>query len=373
LSADFDLPFELPAGGIADDNDRVHEPSAAVAGDPGGSGEEPVATPRSGCLIIGPSQAGKTSLLLALEQSCGLPQRGDPPMRFIPDPRTAELMRRAVRMMTNPAESMIATRSAADYGFTLRVAGQSANVVMSDGPGGALFPSETRPAFDGEFDIWQKQLLASARQAETIVLCVDATRPRSDLWQEYLPRFIVGATQPDEAPQAASHTRVLRASRLLILLTKADRLCEGAHVALDSDGGESSAMVGALTPAAMASMLDPVEQLRHVLGVKVLNTLRSALREDASLAVGICSAGGFRPDDGRPYWLANGKPNALGAETREEVLRSWVPFGIRDVLQYIATGRDGGMVRQLYEDELLNDGRYGAELTSVGAHRGSEP
>jgi hypothetical protein len=370
MSTNGDLPFSLPSAGVADENDRVHERPSADAeeshADEQTGAEE---TPRSGCLIIGPSQAGKTSLLLALERACGLPQEGDPPMRFMPDPRTAELMRRAVRLMTNPAETAIATRAAADYGFRVSVAGTSVEVVMSDGPGGALFPTEVRPSFAGQFKLWQTQLLASARRAATIVLCVDATRPSSDLWEEHLPRFIVGATEPDQGEVAAGGPRVLRASRLLVLLTKVDRLCEGALVALEHDEGRFSKLVGALTPAQMASMIDPVEQLRHVLGVHALNQIRSALRDDASFAVGVCSAGGFRPDNGRPYWLANGKPNALVAETRDEVLRSWEPFGVRDVLHYIATGEGRGMVRVLSEKDLRHDHRRGTELVSVGMHR----
>lgn len=373
MSADFDLPFPVPPAGIADDNDRAHERPAESAEEGGASGIAADEAPRNGCLIIGPSQAGKTSLLLALDRACGLPHAGDPPMRFIPDHQTAELMRRAVRMMTRPNETMFATREAKDYGFTVSVAGSSVQVVMSDGPGGALFPEELPRSFGGnDFNMWLEQLLATARSAATIVLCVDAIRPRSDLWQEYLPQFVVGATQAEEAAGGGVAPRKLNASRVLVLLTKVDRLCEDAHVALNGDQGRFSHMVGALTPAGIAAMIDPVEQLRRVLGVNVLNTIHSPLTDGSSLAVGVCSAGGFRRDDGRPYWLANGKPNALDAETADEVLRSWEPFGIRDVLHYIVTGAGRGMVRVVTEKDLIDDGRRGTELTSVGMHQTAE-
>ena len=73
MSSTFDpLPPQSLLVGIADDNDRRADRrwQPPPPGTGGGAGnEEAQRSARDGCLIMGPSDAGKTSLLLALQRA----------------------------------------------------------------------------------------------------------------------------------------------------------------------------------------------------------------------------------------------------------------------------------------------------------------
>jgi hypothetical protein len=368
------LPFALPPGGAADDNDRFDErpQSNERVGStpPATAGPAPLAAGETGCAVIGPSAAGKTSLLLALGRACLLPEPGDPDLIFVPDDTTAGLMKQAIRESLDARFRRRASRKPVTYGFHLRPAAPATRwrkapfsplkVAIHDGPGGALFPAEKIEGYTSEDVVrWQAQMFASAREASVLLFCVNAEHPQSDLWQTHLPGFI---------DQIAGHgvplQRTLAADRVLILLTKVDRLCERV---VRGEGSTAGRFVGGLErrPEMVARHLDPVEQARHLLGPSVLNLIRSALKRKAHLAVGVASAGGFNPRSGRSHWEPDGKPRQVAGESADDILRRWVPFGVRDAIFFVASGRCRGTVRGIRREDLLHDsGRVAALISS---------
>jgi hypothetical protein len=361
------LPFELPVEGIADDNDVAAErPGGAPERAPGAarySGPAEAAD-AAGCMALGPSAAGKTSLLFAVGRACLLPEPGDPDLLFVPDASTAELMKQAVRESVDERLRRRATRQPATYGFHVQSveAGRRwprrrplvppLRVAIHDGPGGALFPAEVRHPFSAE-DLarWQARLFASARQAASLLFCVNAECPQSDLWQTHLPEIVSQIVRPVGRLQ-----RKLQAERVLVLLTKVDRLCDRAVRAGRDEGTSVCSSLGGSDHRAetLARNIDPVEQARQALGVSTLNLIRSVLKPTARFAAGVTSAGGFSTS-GRPYWDHDGKPVRFSGESGDDVLRRWMPFGVRDAIVFVASGRCRGTVREIRREDLLVD------------------
>jgi hypothetical protein len=315
-------------------------------------------------VVVGPSAAGKTSLLLAIGRACLLPAPGDPDLLFVPDAKTAELMKHAVRETVDDRFRRRATRRPATYGFYVqsvadgrRRRGQLVvpplEMAIHDGPGGALFPAEVRNPYTVE-DLarWRARMAESARQAASIIFCVNAENPQSDLWQTHLPELVSEVSRP-----AGPSRRQLQADRVLILLTKVDRLCDRALRAGRGHGPAVCSSLGGIEERAeaLAHNLDPVEQARQSLGVSLLNLIRSAVKPHARLAAGITSAGGFSAGSGKPYWDRDGKPVHFAGEAADDVLRRWAPFGVRDAIVFVATGKCRGTVRQIRREDLLQD------------------
>jgi len=386
-------PFEVPPDGIADGNDLFWQPAPTAAPETGAeqAAEAASSDGPAECLLLGPTQVGKTSLVMAVERACTLPAPGEPDLLFVPEARTALLIRRAVRLMINPGESHRATRDPAEYRFSIRTEEAQGprdlrfppvRMALKDGPGGALFPSETddrvRPQAMRQ---WEDEMVADAERAKSLILCVNAVAPRSDRWQEHLPvlisKMIRSVKVERERRRSFLRRRpvgepevhevdALSARRVLLLITKIDQLCAAmihglaASVAGVQDGDARRRLLedlSSLSPAHLAASLDPIAQARALLGLPVLNQIRHALRPDAVFAVGLCSSGGFDPASGEPYWTPDGKPVHMGAETEEEILRRWVPYGVRDAIFFIATGTVRGTVRRVRRQDLIFDQR----------------
>jgi hypothetical protein len=61
---------------------------------------------------------------------------------------------------------------------------------------------------------------------------------------------------------------------------------------------------------------------------------------------------GFHPVTGDPFADFDGTPLDLNSESGENVLRRWTPYGIRDAIYFLATGRCRGTVRELVAADL---------------------
>lgn len=364
------LPFDIPAGPIFDDNDvvpvaRQTPPPERRAPAAPGRNEEPRS---SRCVVIGPSGAGKTSLLLALDRACTAVKIGEPGLRFVPQPTTARLMERAVQIMVDPDRHHEASREPQRYEFSIYTKRHALHAEIDDGPGGALFPTESlgHPTFEEHFRRWRGEMLERVRAADMLVLCVSCDDPMQVTWEKDTGRLLADAVAPmpveswidrwksrlrlDRNGYRPPAEQCLRARRVLILLTKADRICDDATTqyreaaSLAPDDDELRAL-SRLDPQSVAGMLDPVEQVRHLIGTHVLSLIHGAMRPDAVLAVAACSAGGF-DSNGEAYWSEDGKPRAADRE-RDETLAQWRPWGIRDAVYFLTTGHIRGNVRRL--------------------------
>ncbi len=341
----------------------------------------PVTAAQDPCTIIGAPDSGKTSLLFAIERACNLPGADRMNLRFMPEGEaTVELLRKPVSLITEEDDQMQATAATRDYKFWVYVTApsqylldgrveESLEMVVRDGPGGAIFPRNVNLRRDrgnlsavdranlNEIEEWQSSLIPHSRVARALIFCVDATNPHLDLLEAYLQDFFsrisdVKTIEParDSWPirlanrlrgrqetGTGMHRRVLRVNRFLLLLTKVDQLC--AHCD---------------DPWAIAQMLDPVEQAYGLLGPAMLNRIYNALDVDegAKFAVGVASAWGFDWESREPLANAEGKARTIGNETPGYILRRWRPFGVREALYFIATGRAEGTVKLVTPESI---------------------
>ncbi|MCP4661610.1 MAG: hypothetical protein GY856_39925 [bacterium] len=397
---------------VADDFDRPADFAEEEAGRPTAAADEPSteggpsSTGGKPCLVVGPSAAGKTMLLLAIGRACDQPFEGQPDLTFIPQPSIAELMRRAVEIFIRPRERLLATQRPEQRDFEIstfkprrwwqrRPHRFFKSFTIADGPGGALFPPEAR---DREaYRHFVPALLQAGQQASSIIFCVDAARPRSDLWQAYLPwllsKMVIARRIPrrrflergrtflwDKLPDELRTARWLRsfwyrffeprtepirrltADRVLLLLTKIDQLAfetvEGYRDSGPSDEAAADASsLGGLSPAELAAMIDPLQQVLHTVDIAILNMIRSALKPGAQFAIGITSAAGFDPESGECFLDPHGKPIRLSPSTKDDLLRRWRPYGIYDAMYFILTGEARGTVRVVDRKHMVQDYR----------------
>lgn len=333
--------------------------------------------PKDSCVIMGPSQVGKTMLLAAIQRACHQPGLDDFKLRFVAEGNTGSRLAKVAvdiikqRKASGPMATGNEKKEEAEYPFWIHATApksrlgvqpktHSIHMVVNDGPGGALFPAENL-ALSGDIEAWQKGLVRDGMEAGSLILCVDSTRPNADLLESYLPdvigRMSKLSTQRERVPfgeraigwirrrpVSASRTydgRWLKADRFLLLLTKVDLLCRNV------DQFDPS-----FTPERVARLIDPVEQARSLLGVHLLNTIHDALKAEAKFAIGVTSAWGFSPISEEPFAGFDGRPGAAPGETGDDILPDWTPFGIRDAIYFIATGECRGTVRLVHPDDL---------------------
>ena len=376
------LPFELPVGEIADDNDRFVEPESRTVPRP-----PEAATARrqhSRCVIIGPSKVGKTTLLRAFERACALSRRGEPDLTFIPGADMARVAAMSVLGIADRTATTSATRDHESYTFNIWTRSsrprslafeKPLDVEISDGPGGALFPAELENA--GAYERhrrWREQMLDAVREADSLIFCVNLDNPQTPIWQRYLNELIAHAAQGEEVavdetpmerlarriwnrPPRTAEIPVLKATRILVLLMKADRLGEKACRAFEAakSAGCAAEDFELVKPDLLARTIDPVWQAREVLGVSSLNLLRFAMKnKPAALAVGVCSAGGFA-EDGHAFWLPSGTPRGYQTDSPSDNIKIWDPFGIRDALFFIGSKRaiTRGTIRVVEREDIL--------------------
>ncbi len=334
------------------------------------------------CVLIGPSNAGKTCTLVALNAACYVdPRGGDYTMSVLGDPtvdpdnRLARLAVEWVGRDDPPTVTEVAHTYKVEISTRIdaRLFRPAQLVVTalrcSDGPGGTLFPS--RKDLDGVQRVSPEAIeraLADARHATTIMLLLDAAAPAVDLVEMHLPRLLdrIAESLPgDELPKQgaagllqrlglgrgrprARHMR-LRASRFLLLLTKIDELAFVASRELARRSITAS-------PLAVANAIDPLALALDRVGERTLRRIRRAIGVNADLAVGLASATGFCRRDGASF-LEWGR-----GRSSDERLRTWTPYGIHEALLFITTGRCVGPIQRIdSETELQLDRAFAVD------------
>lgn len=353
-----------------------------------GSGTKELLSNKIGCVFMGPPQAGKTTLVGGILQSCMQPPTGpdDYRLKLITEGKsTSRVVQETYARMRLGRGQLDATESVNRYRFNVRVTRpgtlwrpprhHEASLLVQDGPGGALFPDEIDiHGREQAPSRWETELLHQAKAAACLVLCVDATQRDTGVLLSQLPGRLRDLSESDlgsptpvlatwrhrtyarlsrlwgegSPDQSAVLERWLAARRVLILLTKIDALVEQAV----SGPGEG------LSAQALASAIDPVRQACEILGPVFLHQIYRALNpqnqrregwDAGGLAVGVCSAWGFDPRSGRPY--RSGADAALTDPTTR--LNEWYPMGLRDAVIFMVCGHAGGTVQMVDEETLM--------------------
>lgn len=331
-----------------------------------------------GCAIIGPSGSGKTTFLAALERACEMPDENGISVEFYPEPAIAYLIRRTISNVLGKRAEYNATFGILDYGFRICVTESSSGLFslpteiylkgnLSDSGGGIIFPLKKMEEVMAKREDIRKQneeqnsdVIDRLRKASTVILCVDATQPNINLLYERMT-ILLSQTRDEESTYSRPLTLkekmnywirrrpipeyierkkpALRAERFLLLLTHIDQICESAP-----------------NPERMARLINPVVQAREILGEVLLQKIRKSLRPSAQFAVGVCSPWGFSDEEkgGKPFADREGQVLAPSNQRGEELLLKWKPFGIRDAIYFIATGKCRGSVKEVTEDALVN-------------------
>jgi len=331
------------------------------------------------CVLMGPSNAGKTTLLQALDQACSCPPDGDDRFRleFIGGEGTSVLAEIGVRTVMEEDHNILNTSQNKEYEASITATREKsfwrperqyvAHLRILDGPGGALFPTKLdEERFAQYLAPWEEGLIRDALVSETLVLCVDATDAKPDLVTRYMRNILAKLGQPyrreleeplgyrvlkklhlaREAERPGLERRIV-ARRFLLLFTKVDQLVsrEPDWPEKPDEGYEPP------KPAHLAARLSPVQMACELLDESNLLRIRNALRPDADFAVGLTSAWGFHPLTGMPFMEAD---NAVGLSTqpRSQRLLNWRPFGVREALLFITAGQTSGAVERVKASSL---------------------
>ncbi len=280
-----------------------------------------VAEPRNDCLLLGPSGAGKTALLSSFGQACAV--AGSTELALSPHEDLGALAGEA-ESFRHGAGNWQPTGETTTYGFQLRAGAEEFFLKVQDGPGGLLFPFS--PARWDALPETEKHAYAAA----CLVLCVDATDPRPDLWRTSLPpllaRFAIPSdsllprltapppTRSADFPRLLAPGRQLPYQRVLVVLTQVDRLVQEALRHYKAGYRLARGRVPPPPSATeLALQIDPFRLLDQHVG-SILGQLHAAAPM-ADLAVTLSSAWGLTGPDG-----------------------GWSPFGVREALLFLATG-----------------------------------
>jgi hypothetical protein len=278
--------------------------------------------PRNDTLLLGPSGAGKTALLSSLSEACAAVGTSD--LAVLPHEDLAALKGEAEAYRHGTGD-WPPTRNTTSYAFQLRAGAKDFFLKAQDGPGWLLFPFS--PARWDALSETEK----NAYEAASLILCIDATNPRSDLWRTSLPQILARIAIPSgrllprlvapppawsaDFPRLRTPGRQLPYQRVLVVFTQIDRLVQAALRTYAAGSRQARGRMPPLpTPTELALQIDALRLLDDAVG-PLLGQLRTALEPSATLAVGLTSAWGM---------------DGLGGR--------WRPFGVREALLFLATG-----------------------------------
>jgi hypothetical protein len=293
-------------------------------------------------LMAGASKVGKTCLLAAIERAVLQNQQGQPRLTILPSrtteqdqqvaipratdiylPRAAEFFLRGIPFKTSMGP--------ASFDFRLGIEDQEEDFQFADAPGEFTSPSGPVPAD-------RQRLLDECRQGYALVFCFESltiTDPAARLvnLEQNLTRLLTELTMASGR---------LNFEKILFLLTKIDIPTSVFH-----DRASRADRPFPMSPLQLAQRLDPLEQMRAIVGSE--NVAKFFVPgSTCEIGVGVCSAFGFDRSTGQPTVSPyTGLPNMPPGRTREEHYRRWTPFGVREALLFLATGRSSPSVKQV--------------------------
>lgn len=307
-------------------------------------------------MVIGPSGAGKTSLLCSLKHASmhwRRSQAGAKSVKVKPLSKEAGVLfeagREAILKGGVLRDGITGTDKAGEVKFGLQVSRgflrKDVDLTFSvfDTPGGD-FTSD-----GGSASQERKQYLTMLQMALGAIICIDvsARAQTASAVSSRLPRLI------SEIVSGLEDASV-RYARTVIVLCKCDRM---------TDAGNSPVFEQDL------AQIDPVVEAAKAMTPDALQTLLDYIPSTGRVAFGWASAYGYVTGTGEPNYVADSqaiKTFQVGRDQFETDV-TWAPFRVLEPFVYLATGkrchlkemRGGASVMARLEREGIADG-YGA-------------
>ena len=324
-----------------------------------------------GVVLLGPTSAGKTTLIASIARACRVPVYSDIDLRWRPGGNIqtqtdlSELLDTALtQILEKRASGVKATDKHVRYDFYVEGRHRQEHTFNSskifdmkmsfhDGPGGAIFTKDR--------EVWQEQestrnsMLRDAKNAFTLIFCLDASQRQGREFQSSLMRLL------PLLQKRTSQGLFITPMRVVILLNKVDQLSQTMYTNIVNQNQYSNLHNDrTFSPHTLTQQVDPYAMALECLGFESIKMLRDAMRPDAKLAIGMVSTWGFKPD-GHPLVNQQGQPNfqsLLERGSENEFMSLWKPYGIRELLIYLATGRVASMLHVITPDDLNRDIEY---------------
>jgi hypothetical protein len=302
------------------------------------------------CVVLGPRESGRSVVVAAMVQASRAHDTPPARMRVLSTENARVLLAHAESLLARPlAEPSLERPVLPSLALQVTVAGRSfferervtdLLIEAPDHDGAALFQDAGGPRCPEAVS----RAVTQAERADAVVFCVDASDRRAGL---QLSRALDAIEERARVQDPPSIPRVLgdapRPRRVLVLLTKVDRLV--GWVGPD------------VSPARMAGSLDPLNQAVALLGESTLARVSALTGRPGQAAVALAAPWGFCARTGMPFWAAQKDRNRVEHFTDvEDRMLNWRPFGVRDLLTFLATGDAAGSVRAFRPEQLRTSG-----------------
>lgn len=339
--------------------------------------------PAARCILIGPSGAGKSYLLLAMNRACSQPSPDDFSLSFQPADEKAEKLLREAGDFAFGRGRLEANLETVTYRFRIELVRyslysrlvqrlplhftrylprtrplvESAFLHIVDGPGGDLLPHYDDLLSPVASTDSETTLLNWARNAHSLMLCVNAADPKFKTLVRELPPLL-GRIRAEQ--------RHVHFDRVLLLLTQADKVVSSYLQVVKEFGKHGPVKLApalqylcqTATPAELCQIIDPLAFACDTLGKEIVHALWQSVSPRSKFGIGLCSAWGFDADTGAAF-VEDTEGFGGHRLVDEQSWLHWTPFGVREALYFILNSdppqdRKIGPIVEFVKDDRLS-------------------